>query len=112
MKFSSKLFLYCTLYSSLCLSQNMEEGFAYLETGKYKKAATFFNKIIAIYPKNKTAEICYGRALGLSGKAKVAVLIFSDLLKKYPQDFEIKLNYACGFKYWRKNTKELQETMV
>ena len=105
MKFSSKLFLYCTLYSSLCLSQNMEEGFAYLETGKYKKAATFFNKIIAIYPKNKTAEICYGRALGLSGKAKVAVLIFSDLLKKYPQDFEIKLNYAESLLWDKKYQK-------
>ena len=105
MKFSSKLFLYCTLYSSICLSQNMEKGFAYLETGKYKKAATFFNKIIASYPKNKTAKICYGRALGLGGKTEVAMLIFSDLLKKHPQDFEIKLNYAESLLWHKKYQK-------
>ena len=105
MKFSSKLFLYCTLYSSICLSQNMEKGFAYLETGKYKKAATFFNKIIASYPKNKTAKICYGRALGLGGKTEVAMLIFSDLLKKHPQNFEIKLNYAESLLWHKKYQK-------
>ena len=105
MKFSSKLFLYCTLYSSICLSQNMEKGFAYLETGKYKKAATFFNKIIASYPKNKTAKICYGRASGLGGKTEVAMLIFSDLLKKHPQDFEIKLNYAESLLWHKKYQK-------
>tara|TARA_B110000046_G_scaffold137098_1_gene143358 strand:- start:12808 stop:14805 length:1998 start_codon:yes stop_codon:yes gene_type:complete len=83
----------------------MEKGFAYLETGKYKKAATFFNKIIASYPKNKTAKICYGRALGLGGKTEVAMLIFSDLLKKHPQDFEIKLNYAESLLWHKKYQK-------
>ena len=83
----------------------MEKGFAYLETGKYKKAATFFNKIIASYPKNKTAKICYGRALGLGGKTEVAMLIFSDLLKKHPQNFEIKLNYAESLLWHKKYQK-------
>jgi tetratricopeptide (TPR) repeat protein len=80
----------------------MEEGFAYLETGKYKKAATFFSKIIAKYPENKTAEICYGRALGLNGEPEVATLIFFNLLKKYPKDFEVKLNYAESL-LWNKS---------
>jgi tetratricopeptide (TPR) repeat protein len=80
----------------------MEEGFAYLETGKYKKAATFFSKIIAKYPENKTAEICYGRALGLNGEPKVATLMFFNLLKKYPKDFEVKLNYAESL-LWNKS---------
>ena len=51
-------------------SQNMEEGYSYLETGKYAKAETFFETILNNYPKNKTAKLCYGRAVGLNGESK------------------------------------------
>ncbi|MBU3013056.1 tetratricopeptide repeat protein [Polaribacter vadi] len=72
----------------------MKEGFTYLETGKYKKAEVFFKQVLKEYPTNKTARLCYGRAVGLNGDSEKAVGIFVNLLKDYPTDFEVKLNYA------------------
>ncbi|KGL63832.1 tetratricopeptide repeat protein [Polaribacter sp. Hel1_85] len=83
-------------------SQDMKEGFTYLETGKYKEAETFFENVLKEYPTNKTARLCYGRAIGLNGKATKAVTLFTDLLKDYPTDFEVKLNYAESL-LWSKN---------
>ncbi len=80
----------------------MKEGFTYLETGKYNQAEVFFKNILAEYPTNKTAKLCYGRAIGLNGNSKKSVEIFTDLLAKYPQDFEIKLNYAESL-LWNKS---------
>ncbi|KAB1158580.1 tetratricopeptide repeat protein [Tenacibaculum aiptasiae] len=82
------------LISISVVSQNMKEGFTYLETGKYKQAETFFKEILEDYPTNKTARLCYGRAVGLNGDAKKAKNIFINLLKDYENDFEVKLNYA------------------
>lgn len=82
------------LINSFCFSQNMQEGFTLLETGKYPEAEVFFNNILKEYPKNKTAKLCYGRAVGLAGNAPKAVTIFTELLDVYPNDFEVKLNYA------------------
>jgi len=90
-RFMCLLFL---MYGSLLLAQDLQEGFTYLETGKYIKAETFFENILKEYPDNKTAKLCYGRAVGLSGKSEKAVSIFTELKNKYPNDFEIKLNYA------------------
>lgn len=75
-------------------SQNMQEGFTYLETGKYTKAETFFKTVLKDYPNNKTARLCYGRAIGLNGKPEQANTLFNTLLKDYPNDFEVKLNYG------------------
>jgi predicted Zn-dependent protease len=86
-------------------TQNMKEGFTYLETGKYKQAEIFFKSVLAEYPNNKTAKLCYGRAVGLNGNAKQAVSIFTSLLDTYPNDFEIQLNYAEGL-LWNKNYTE------
>ncbi len=89
----------------ICLSsfsQDMKEGFTYLETGKYKEAESFFKKTLKTYPTNKTARLCYGRATGLNGKAIEAVKLFTNLLKDYPTDFEVKLNYAESL-LWSKN---------
>jgi len=72
----------------------MKEGFTYLETGKYQQAETFFKTILEEYPKNKTARLCYGRAIGLNGNAAEAKKIFTDLVNDYPTDFEVKLNYG------------------
>jgi len=83
-------------------SQDMQEGFTYLETGKYDKAEVFFETVLKEYPENKTAKLCYGRAVGLLGNSEKAVSIFTDLLKVYPSDFEIKLNYAESL-LWNKN---------
>ncbi len=91
------LFLTPSLYA-----QNMQTGFNYLETGKYKAAQLFFETVLKDYPNNKTAKLCYGRAVGLNGDSKTAVSIFTDLLKTHPNDFEIKLNYAESL-LWNKN---------
>ncbi|MFK8058773.1 MAG: tetratricopeptide repeat protein [Polaribacter sp.] len=82
----------------------MKEGFAYLETGKYKQAESFFKNILKEYPNNKTARLCYGRAIGLNGKSKDAVTLFTNLLKDFPIDFEVKLNYAESL-LWDKQYK-------
>lgn len=78
----------------LGLAQDMQEGFTYLETGKYAKAEQFFENILKQYPDNKTARLCYGRAIGLNGKPDEANNLFTKLLADYPNDFEVKLNYG------------------
>jgi len=80
----------------------MKEGFTYLETGKYSQAEVFFKNVLTEYPTNRTAKLCYGRAIGLNGNSEKSVEIFTDLLSKFPQDFEIKLNYAESL-LWNKN---------
>jgi len=75
-------------------SQNMNEGFNYLELGSFNKAEIYFQKVLQEYPDNKTATLCYGRAVGLNGKPEKALAIFKSLLNKYPGDLEIQLNYA------------------
>jgi len=72
----------------------MKEGFTYLETGKYPEAEKFFETVLKEYPTNKTARLCYGRAIGLNGNAAEAKTIFTALVKDYPNDFEVKLNYG------------------
>ncbi len=83
-----------SLMSLFGFSQDMTTGFGYLETGQYTKAVSFFKDILETHPQNKTARLCYGRAIGLSGASTVAVDLFTALLKDYPNDFEVKLNYA------------------
>lgn len=90
---------YILLFSFLfigvfCFSQNMKEGFTYLETGKYQQAEIFFKTVLKEYPNNKTARLCYGRAIGLNGNASEAKKVFSGLLQDYANDFEVKLNYG------------------
>ncbi len=97
-------FLFLVSFSSL-FAQNMQEGFKYLETGKYANAKIFFEDILKQYPQNKTARLCYGRAVGLLGESKQAVSIFTTLLQEYPDDFEIKLNYAESLLWDRQFTK-------
>lgn len=105
----------CIIATSITLSaQDMKEGFTYLETGKYAKAETFFSKILKDYPNNKTARLCYGRAIGLNGKATNANLLFTKLLKDYPTDFEVKLNYAESLLWSNKftNAKSYYSNLV
>lgn len=97
------LLLFLTLFISVfSYSQDMQEGFTYLETGKYSDAESYFETILKDYPENRTARLCYGRAVGLNGNSEKAVNIFTDLLKTYPEDFEIQLNYAEAL-LWDKN---------
>lgn len=82
------------LISSLTYGQDMSAGFTLLETGKYQEAKSFFENILKTAPDNKTARLCYGRALGLSGDSTAARKHFSSLKADFPQDYEVALNYA------------------
>tara|TARA_B100000795_G_scaffold113772_1_gene84401 strand:- start:211 stop:519 length:309 start_codon:yes stop_codon:yes gene_type:complete len=88
----------------------MKEGFTYLETGKYKQAETFFENILITYPKNKTAKLCYGRAIGLNGNGKRASTIFINLLERYPQD--LKLNLIMQSLYYGMRIITKQRTII
>lgn len=104
MKLNFKIFVFFSFISVLCIGQNLKQGFTYLENGKYTRAAAFFKEILETHPTNKTARLCYGRAIGLGGTTKKAVEIFTLLLEEYPEDFEIKLNYAESL-LWNKDFK-------
>ncbi|SEL66403.1 Tetratricopeptide repeat-containing protein [Aquimarina amphilecti] len=88
--------------SHISMGQDMKEGFNHLENGAYDKAKVFFQNILQEYPDNRTAKLCYGRAIGLLGESKKAVAIFTELKTMYPDDYEIKLNYAESL-LWDKN---------
>ncbi len=94
MPIKSSFLISLLLVSLFGFSQDMKTGFNYLEIGDYTKAVSFFEDVLKNYPNNKTARLCYGRAIGLSGNSKTAVILFTDLLNDYPNDFEVKLNYA------------------
>ena len=102
MPLNFRLLFVLLLTSIFAFSQDMQTGFTYLETGKYAEAESFFETVLKDYPNNKTAKLCYGRAVGLLGESGKAVTIFTELLSKYPNDFEIKLNYAESL-LWDKN---------
>ncbi|KJD32377.1 hypothetical protein PK35_12115 [Tamlana nanhaiensis] len=85
-------------------AQNMKEGFNYLETGNYQDAEIYFKNILSDYPTNKTARLCYGRAIGLNGKANDAEILFKALLEDFPNDFEVKLNYGESLLWNKKFT--------
>ena len=94
MKLKFYLLTIFLFFSYFGYNQNMQEGFNYLENGNYKAAENYFETVLKEHPDNKTAKLCYGRAVGLNGEASKAVDIFTSLLETYPNDFEIKLNYA------------------
>ena len=75
-------------------SQDMQKGFAYLEAGEYQNAELFFQNILNDHAQNKTARLCFGRAVGLNGNPEKATAIFINLLENYNDDFEVKLNYG------------------
>ncbi|MGY5354722.1 tetratricopeptide repeat protein [Wenyingzhuangia sp. IMCC45467] len=102
------IILFTLLCSTYFFAQEMQKGFTYLETGDYKNAETFFEKTLKEYPNNKTAKLCYGRAVGLNGKPAQAVTIFTELLETYPNDFEIQLNYAESL-LWSKKFNQAKE---
>jgi len=106
MKTLKSLLIIVLIHLSInAFSQDMQEGFTYLETGKYEQAETFFDAILKEYPDNKTARLCYGRAIGLNGKTEEANTLFTDLLADYPNDFEVKLNYGESL-LWNNNFED------
>lgn len=107
-----------TALLSLCFTmisaQEMNPGFDLLEAGKYQDAEEFFFEVIREYPENKTARLCYGRAIGLNGKPELARDVFARLLELYPADLELKLNFAESL-LWNKefeNAKKYYEVLI
>ncbi|WP_291869896.1 tetratricopeptide repeat protein [Maribacter sp.] len=81
---------------------DMSKGFKLLENGNFENAEQFFEDFLKSNPNNKTARLCYGRAVGLSGEPKKANSLFSELLKENPGDFEVEINYNESF-LWAKD---------
>lgn len=86
--------IFLALFSFNISAQEMQQGFQNLEKGEFEKAEKFFAQILLDYPENKTARLCYARAVGLHNDPAEAKDLFSDLLTDYPEDLEVKLNYA------------------
>jgi len=99
------LFIFLCFFIVSSYTQEMQGGFVYLETGKYAEAKRFFENVLKTNPENRTAKLCYGRAVGLIGDAEKAVVIFTELKQAYPGDFEIQLNYAESL-LWNKQFSE------
>ncbi|NKI30716.1 tetratricopeptide repeat protein [Croceivirga thetidis] len=91
-------------FSLLTAQAPMDKGFNHLEKGEFKEAKTFFENYLATNPPNKTAQLCFGRALGLSGEPEKATEHFEKMLVEYSDDYEILSNHAESF-LWAKNFK-------
>ena len=87
---------------------SMQEGFNLLEAGDFNQAVSFFDTYLEKDPENRTARLCYGRALGLTGDVSRARQIFSDLLKAYPGDAELEVNYAESL-LWEKRYSDARD---
>ncbi|RAJ77406.1 tetratricopeptide repeat protein [Chitinophaga dinghuensis] len=85
--------------------QTLQSGFDMLEKGDFRQAADFFKTYLKTDPQNRTALLCYGRAIGLLGDVKEAQQIFAELEQRYPGDFEIRLNIAESL-MWGKQFKQ------
>ena len=88
------IFFLFIILSNVGNAQDMSKGFGNLEKGEFDKAEVFFENILKDYPKNKTARLCYARAIGLNQQAEKALNLFIDLKKEYPCDLEIEIYYA------------------
>lgn len=92
-----RIFIYLIIIclTTPCLSQSpMQEGFGYLEKGDFEKGKQFFENFLKSNPKNTTAKLCYGRAVGLSGDPQRAKVIFQELLDLDPDNIEFNINGA------------------
>ncbi|MCP9766663.1 hypothetical protein EGI22_02000 [Lacihabitans sp. LS3-19] len=115
MKVLFRVSFFLFFFQTISLAQNpMESGFEMLEKGEFKNATVFFENYLKIDPQNPTAQLCYGRGLGLSGNADKALLIFEELRKKSPESYEVALNIAEAY-MWNKDfltAKSNYETLV
>ncbi|MBT9190248.1 tetratricopeptide repeat protein [Zobellia russellii] len=106
--FKFKLFCFFLLLSLYGIAQSpLQPGFTLLEKGDFEQAETFFKDYLIDDPTNKTALLCYGRAVGLSGEPEKSTGMFANLLEDYPGDFEIQINYNESF-LWAKKFKEAE----
>lgn len=87
---------------------SMDAGFQFLEKGEFTNAENFFGNVLKNEPDNRTAQICYGRAMGLNGKPDKANSLFNGLMKKNPNDYEVLINYYESF-LWGKRYEEAEK---
>ncbi len=97
-----------THFQGIILSQDLKEGFEMLENQQFAQAEDFFQKILETYPENRTARLCYGRAVGLGGDPDLSITLFDTLLQDYPDDKEIHINLAESYLWAKKNRKAVQ----
>ncbi|MBI6118057.1 tetratricopeptide repeat protein [Salegentibacter maritimus] len=97
------LLLFCVKVNA----QEMQQGFYNLENGEFEEAESFFAAILEDHPENKTARLCYARAVGLHNNPGLAKDLFGNLLKDYPNDLEVKLNYAESL-LWNKQYEKAE----
>lgn len=93
---------WCLLLSLTTHGQDMQQGFALLDSGQFGEASQFFEEVLLTYPDNKTAKLCYGRAIGLSDNPQLAIQTFKQLDQRYPNDLEVLLNLAESY-LWAKD---------
>ncbi len=96
------LFLFLLFFEAQISAQDFSVGFEYLETGAFADAENYFENQLLEFPDNKTARLCYARAIGLNGRPSLSTQLFSDLQTDYPNDYEINLNHAESL-IWDKN---------
>ena len=72
----------------------INKGFLLLEKGSFNEAEAFFGNFIKTEPLNKTAILCYGRAVGLNGNPQKAKEIFDKLLSDDSKNLEFLINYT------------------
>lgn len=89
----------------LAAQVQLEPGFALLEQGQFGQAEHFFAAALDEAPDNRTARICYGRAVGLNGNPDKALSIFSDLRAESPEDTEVLLNVAEAYMWAKEFSK-------
>lgn len=97
----------CFLLQSV-KTQDYKAGFAMLEEGSFEKASVFFKSKLDSGASDFTARLCYGRAIGLSGKTNEALSIFQEMKTEFPEHFELELNYAESF-MWAKRFHQAKE---
>lgn len=75
-------------------AQDFSVGYDLLESGDFAEAFEYFKKQKNIHFDNFTVNICYGRAMGLSGKSDSAVRFFEAMRTDHPDSKEVLMNYA------------------
>lgn len=83
--------------ASVSYSQDMQQGYHLLETGQFASAEVFFQEILAEYPADRTARLCYARAVGLHNDPARAISLFISLSNDYPEDKEVFINLAESY---------------
>ena len=91
------LSLFLLTHLSLAAQTSLEQGISRLDNGDYAQAIEIFEQLPADLRDTKTAQICYGRALGLNGDPQSALKIFQDLEQTLSDDVEVQLNVAEAY---------------